>query len=276
MEARRAREAARERWANDRLTGTFRGHRCRRWSCEDVKVWRVGDGSKHRMRRRVRYKECMRLMRRAAEEHLTNGVLARLAVSPQATAQPISGVTGSDWLPTNDEITAFYHLVIARRASPGFQSHDVVLESHDHDASSLASHINTCNSPSESPHHFLLPTYHFSIISFFTRYITSACQTTVASLSQIRQVLPSRYFQLDHSDRLTHTLPTLQPDSQKSTSEHIGDKMKGTADDVASALQPKVYRFSFVVITCPNLPFRIRSPRASNSVTRSRATRRAT
>jgi hypothetical protein len=33
-------------------------------------------------------------MRRAAEEHLTNGVLARLAVSPQATTQPISGVTG--------------------------------------------------------------------------------------------------------------------------------------------------------------------------------------
>jgi hypothetical protein len=33
-------------------------------------------------------------MRRAAEEHLTNGVLARLAVSPQATAQPISGVPG--------------------------------------------------------------------------------------------------------------------------------------------------------------------------------------
>lgn len=123
--------------------------------------------------------KCMRLMRRATEEHLTNGVLARLAASPQATAQPISGVTdpytASDWLPTNDEISAFYHLVIARRASPAFQSHDVVLESHDHDASTLASHINACKfslrvppslpSPHISLQHnlFLHPVYHFSM-----------------------------------------------------------------------------------------------------------------
>lgn len=46
IEVRRAGDAARERWANDRLIGMFRGHRCRWWGCEDVKVWRVG-GSEH-------------------------------------------------------------------------------------------------------------------------------------------------------------------------------------------------------------------------------------
>ncbi len=49
MEVQRAGNAARERWADDGLTGRVIGHRCRWWSCEDVKVWRVGDGSKHRM-----------------------------------------------------------------------------------------------------------------------------------------------------------------------------------------------------------------------------------
>ncbi|KAH9961293.1 heat shock protein 9/12-domain-containing protein [Russula dissimulans] len=31
----------------------------------------------------------------------------------------------------------------------------------------------------------------------------------------------------------------LKPDSEKSTSEHIGDKLKGTADSIASKLQPE-------------------------------------
>ncbi|KAJ6597083.1 heat shock protein 9/12-domain-containing protein [Mycena vulgaris] len=30
----------------------------------------------------------------------------------------------------------------------------------------------------------------------------------------------------------------LKPDSQKSTTEHVGDKFKGTTDSVASTLQP--------------------------------------
>jgi len=30
----------------------------------------------------------------------------------------------------------------------------------------------------------------------------------------------------------------LKPDSQKSTTEHVGDKFKGTSDSVASTLQP--------------------------------------
>jgi len=31
----------------------------------------------------------------------------------------------------------------------------------------------------------------------------------------------------------------MKPDSQKSTTEHIGDKMKGTGDSIASTLQPQ-------------------------------------
>ncbi|KAG9015608.1 hypothetical protein FRB90_004748 [Tulasnella sp. 427] len=31
----------------------------------------------------------------------------------------------------------------------------------------------------------------------------------------------------------------LKPDSEKSTTEHMGDKMKGTSDSMASALQPQ-------------------------------------
>ncbi|KAI0085161.1 heat shock protein 9/12-domain-containing protein [Irpex rosettiformis] len=30
----------------------------------------------------------------------------------------------------------------------------------------------------------------------------------------------------------------LKPDSEKSTTEHLGDKFKGTADSIASSLQP--------------------------------------
>ena len=32
----------------------------------------------------------------------------------------------------------------------------------------------------------------------------------------------------------------LQPDSEKSTTEHFGDKIKGNADDLASSAQPQV------------------------------------
>ncbi|KIO31264.1 hypothetical protein M407DRAFT_19643 [Tulasnella calospora MUT 4182] len=31
----------------------------------------------------------------------------------------------------------------------------------------------------------------------------------------------------------------LKPDSEKSTTEHIGDKFKGTSDSVASSMQPQ-------------------------------------
>ncbi|GBE81147.1 heat shock protein 9/12-domain-containing protein [Sparassis latifolia] len=31
----------------------------------------------------------------------------------------------------------------------------------------------------------------------------------------------------------------MKPDSQKSTTEHIGDKLKGTGDSIASSLQPQ-------------------------------------
>ena len=31
-----------------------------------------------------------------------------------------------------------------------------------------------------------------------------------------------------------------QPDSEKSTTEHIGDKFKGNADSAASSMQPSV------------------------------------
>ena len=77
---------------------------------------------------------------------------------------------------------------------------------------------------------------------------------------------------VDFSDRLIHNLLTLQPDSQKSTPEHIGDKIKGTADSVASKVQPEVRRLSFIITIRPNLGFRVRSPRASKSVTRSPVT----
>jgi hypothetical protein len=46
---------------------------------------------------------------------------------------------------------------------------------------------------------------------------------------------------------VSFTPPHLQPDSEKSTSEHIGDKIKGKADAVASKVQPEVYRLSFII-----------------------------
>jgi hypothetical protein len=46
IEVRRAGDAAGEGWANDRVIGRFRGHRCRWRGCEDVKVWRVGEHRK--------------------------------------------------------------------------------------------------------------------------------------------------------------------------------------------------------------------------------------
>ena len=54
MKVRRARGTAGERWTDDSLAGRFRlgAHGSRRWCCKDVKVWRVGYGSKHRTKRR--------------------------------------------------------------------------------------------------------------------------------------------------------------------------------------------------------------------------------
>jgi hypothetical protein len=53
MEVRRARGAARERWTDDGLVGRFGSHGSRRWCCEDVKIWGVGDWAKHGIRYRV-------------------------------------------------------------------------------------------------------------------------------------------------------------------------------------------------------------------------------
>jgi hypothetical protein len=47
MEVRRARGAARERWADDHLVGRFSSHGSRRWCCEDVNVWGIGHEAKH-------------------------------------------------------------------------------------------------------------------------------------------------------------------------------------------------------------------------------------
>lgn len=67
-------------------------------------------------------------------------------------------------------------------------------------------------------------------------------------------------------------LLTLQPDSQKSTTEHVGDKIKGTMDSIASNVQPEVRRLTLIITIRSNLGFRVRSPRASKSVTRSPVT----
>ena len=48
---------------------------------------------------------------------------------------------------------------------------------------------------------------------------------------------------LSQMPRPTLTHVVLQPDSQKSTTEHMGDKLKGTGDSIASTMQPEV-RFS--------------------------------
>ena len=53
MEVGRARGAARERWTDDGLVGRFRSHGSRRWCCEDVKIWGVGDWAKHGIKYRV-------------------------------------------------------------------------------------------------------------------------------------------------------------------------------------------------------------------------------
>ena len=37
----------------------------------------------------------------------------------------------------------------------------------------------------------------------------------------------------------THRNPFFQPDSQKTTTEHFGDKLKGNADSAASTFQPQ-------------------------------------
>ncbi len=141
------------------------------------------------------------------------------------------------------------------------KSHDVVLRSHDHDASPPVAHINTVlfsnlSSPSlSSPH---IPPH--------------PCQTKLASPSPIRQLLPSRY--LHHLPwRPSHSLLIFQPDSEKSTPEHLGDKIKGKTDRIASKVQPEVCRFVLdSTIRGTNLCFRVRSPLARKSVTRSRLT----
>jgi hypothetical protein len=68
----------------------------------------------------------------------------------------------------------------------------------------------------------------------------------------------------------SHSLLIFQPDSEKSTPEHMGDKIKGTADHVASKVQPEVCKFALhPSIRGTNLRFRVRSPLARKSVTRS-------
>ena len=39
-------------------------------------------------------------------------------------------------------------------------------------------------------------------------------------------------------------VPVIKPDSEKSTTEHFGDKMKGTMDSMASSAQPEVSIFN--------------------------------
>jgi hypothetical protein len=61
-----------------------------------------------------------------------------------------------------------------------------------------------------------------------------------------------------------------QPDSEKSTPEHVGDMVKGKVDSVASKVQPEVYKL-YIIHSSPGLDSssRIRSPQASKSVTHS-------
>lgn len=40
-----------------------------------------------------------------------------------------------------------------------------------------------------------------------------------------------------------------QPDSQKSMTEQMGDSMKGTADSIASSMQPQVSHIR--IVACP-------------------------
>jgi hypothetical protein len=78
---------------------------------------------------------------------------------------------------------------------------------------------------------------------------------------------------LTMANPLTHSLLIFQPDSEKSTPEHMKDKIKGKADHLASKVQPEVCRLVFhSSIRGTNLRFRARSPVARKSVTHSRLT----
>lgn len=52
--------------------------------------------------------------------------------------------------------------------------------------------------------------------------------------------LKVRYSPLVHVEIVAD--PVFQPDSEKSTTEHFGDKLKGHADSAASTAQPAVGR----------------------------------
>jgi hypothetical protein len=97
-----------------------------------------------------------------------------------------------------------------------------------------ASHINSL----DSAHSFcilsLLPTTTITL-----RY-SSSCQTKLASPSPIRLLPPSRYLHYQSRKASINALSLFQPDTEKSTPEKIGDKIKGAVDSVASEVQPKV------------------------------------
>jgi hypothetical protein len=52
------------------------------------------------------------------------------------------------------------------------------------------------------------------------------------------------HFQFTQFGRTDKAEATLKPDSQKTTTERLGDSIKGTMDNVASTLQPQVRIFS--------------------------------
>lgn len=73
-------------------------------------------------------------------------------------------------------------------------------------------------------------------------YIQS-CLTLPANLSLTRLQPPSRYGEILQSCAIL-TVTCMQPDSEKSTTEHAGDTLKGKGDSLASSVQPQVRFFT--------------------------------
>jgi len=85
-----------------------------------------------------------------------------------------------------------------------------------------------------------------------------SCPELVVKISLTRLALLSRFVLPFPSPLLAQALTTffLQPDSQKSTTEHVGDMFKGKTDSAASTVQPNVsglFIFPFLQLT-PIIP----------------------
>ena len=158
------------------------------------------------------------------------------------------------------------HVIIVPR------SHDVVHRSPDHDASHRVAYKIPQSCP--LPAHHLLLHYHNHHSSYHFIMSDQGRQSLTGKATKAAKV-PSLSIMTISS---VNTALIFQPDSEKSTFEHLGDKMEDKVDSVASKVQPEVYIcYVFNRSTCSlDFRYRVKSPQARKPVTHSSMeTRRA-